>query len=57
MFIHIIFNILKKNPQIKEFLSQIENFETFLKKLSYEEIKRLNLEFPDLLKSEQKFLL
>jgi hypothetical protein len=52
MVIQKVLTILKKNPQFKEFLNQIENFEIFYKNLSIDEIKRLKLEFPDLLKSE-----
>ncbi|MFX1256867.1 MAG: hypothetical protein ACFFAN_03330 [Promethearchaeota archaeon] len=45
-----IFKTLKKNHQFKEFIKNIEDFEILIKKLNLNEIQRLSLEYPDLLK-------
>jgi len=42
-------NILKENTKIKEFFDQKEDFEIIIKKLSNDEIKRLLIEYPNLL--------
>ena len=54
MVIQKVLNIIEKNPQFKEFINHIEDFEIFYKNLSVDEIRRLKLEFPDLLKSENQ---
>ena len=45
-----IIQILKKNSKLKDFLENAVDFEVLTKNLNLNEIKRLNLEYPDLLK-------
>ena len=42
--------ILKMSSNLRDFLENAENFEVLTKRLNLDEIKRLSLEYPDLLK-------
>lgn len=42
--------ILKMNSKLKNFLENVKNFEVLTKKLNLNEIRRLLLEYPDMLK-------
>ena len=51
-----IFNILKKNSQVFEFLNGNVRFEVLFKKLDYDELERLFNEYPYLLQQESNTL-
>ena len=43
-------NLLRENSQLNEFIRDTEDFEILIKDLNQDEIKRLNIEYPKLLK-------
>ena len=47
-----LFNILKNNTQVLNFLNNTVDFEVFFKRLNHDEIKRLSTEYPNLFKQE-----
>ena len=44
-----IFNILRKQTQIRDFFKDSENIEILIKRLNIEDINRLNIEYPNFL--------
>jgi len=47
-----LFNILKMNTQVLDFLKNTVDFEVFFKRLNNDEIKRISTEYPNLFKQE-----
>ena len=50
-----ILNLLKNNNQIKEFFSDNKDIEILFKKLNQSEIKRLSIEYPNLLDLKNQY--
>ena len=47
-----LFNTLKKNTQVLDFLNNTVDFEAFFKRLNHDEIKRVSTEYPNLFEQE-----
>ena len=47
-----LFNILKMNTQVLDFLKNTKDFEVLYKRLNIDEIKRVSTEYPNLFKQE-----
>ena len=47
-----LFNILKMNTQVLDFLKNTIDFEVFNKRLNNDEIKRVSIEYPNIFKQE-----